>query len=372
MTDKITELTPEQEKLLQEYADTWFKIGTSTDPTNRERVVELMKEGYQMVDKVAPNVVFCQSPFAATRAIQIWEPVSRALLEMTGVQVEGDEREEEFLAMRAEVASELAAFYVANYLGKNFESNRILNALGAFREDVDIERLKTIALDPETIDTPNGHYLWGCHDAYWIAYYRFCEELGVKYDDDATMRLHFLEKVAKEMMWWWPFDEAVFVCDRPQELHWEGEQLHNETGPALRFRDGWSIYVIDGIRIEPYIIENPELITAEKVRAENNIEVRRFMVERYPGGPGQYLSDINAEIVDTDQVPTDKNDPNAPYLMRALIRAENELYLVGTDGSTRRTYYMNLDPELDIKTCKQAHESIMPFETQEDSIKTQG
>jgi hypothetical protein len=62
-----------------------------------------------------------------------------------------------------------------------------------------------------------------------------------------------------------------------------------------------------------------------------------------------------------DTVKINPFDPNSESIPRALIRDKhNNVYFVGTDGSTHRTYYMNIPNT--IKTCIEAHNSISPID----------
>ena len=48
-------------------------------------------------------------------------------------------------------------------------------------------------------------------------------------------------------MWWWPYRQFCIVSERPSEVHTaDGPHLHNDAGPAVRFRDGWCVWAIDG------------------------------------------------------------------------------------------------------------------------------
>lgn len=51
---------------------------------------------------------------------------------------------------------------------------------------------------------------------------------------------------------WWGFEHAVILTDRPAEIHCSDRLLLRRTdGPAAVYRDGWSVYAIDGHAVEP-------------------------------------------------------------------------------------------------------------------------
>lgn len=72
-------------------------------------------------------------------------------------------------------------------------------------------------------------------------------------------------------------------------------RLHQASGPALAFRDGYMVYAWHGVRVPAQVIEHPETLTVEQITAESNAEVRRVMLERF--GLDRYFQAIGAERV---------------------------------------------------------------------------
>ena len=136
--------------------------------------------------------------------------------------------------------------------------------------------------------------------------------------------------------------------------------MHNRKGPAILYGDGFSVYSIHGVRIPSWIIETPEKMTVEDIKKETNAEVRRLMREFY--GEGKYLHDIGAKIIDTDSITVDKYAPKGTHIIRTLIEDDEGIrYLIGSDGSTTRTYYMQTDRQNPPNTCVEAHEQLSGF-----------
>jgi hypothetical protein len=205
--------------------------------------------------------------------------------------------------------------------------------------------------------------LWGSIDIYWIGYIRFLSTIeGIEADADNMALLDIWEELAKSCGWWYVVDEQTCViCDRPQEVHWnDSAMLHNDKDMAVRFRDGWGIYSYGGVRIEKsksWIITNPETITIDAIRKEQNAEIRRIMQEQM--GIPKYLDESGAKVIDMDSVKVVEGleDTMPRCLMEDM---DGRRFLVGTDGSTKRVYYMEVDPDVD--TCVAAHNSISPFD----------
>jgi len=191
--------------------------------------------------------------------------------------------------------------------------------------------------------------LYGQHDAAWLSFYDFMEEVvGL----DCIKPLHGLMKIAQSAGWWWAFDELAIMSERPCQLHRDAQnRLHNETGVAIQYPDGWGLYSWHGVTIKEAVIMDPKSLSPDIIKAEVNIEVRRIMIERY--GVGDYLHGIKAEIVQMDATTALGGAP------RMLLKepGENGLrYLCATDGSTERVYFMSVPPT--VNTCKEAHEAI--------------
>jgi hypothetical protein len=129
-------------------------------------------------------------------------------------------------------------------------------------------------------------------------------------------------------------------------------RLHREDGAAVE-SDVEPLYFWHGVLVPPHAIERPESLTVEEIRNESNAEVRRALRERM--GQGRYLREIGAKLIDADY-----EGAKAGAAPRALLEDdERRHYLVGTDGSTRRVYYMEVPATS--KTCREAHEALCGF-----------
>ena len=190
---------------------------------------------------------------------------------------------------------------------------------------------------------------WWCnYAAYWPAYYSFFRDvLGLKFKDDHDVE----ERLVKSCDCVVFGEKVIFVSERPIEIHRNSDgNRHCEDGPAIRYADGWSVYSLDAHDIPGWIIEHPEQITVEKIEGEGNAETKRIMMERF--GYGKYLAETEAKVLDVSVLKKEYSETT-----RALMRTKDgQKWLVGSDGSTQRVYYMPV-PE-SAKTCREAHEAI--------------
>ena len=93
-------------------------------------------------------------------------------------------------------------------------------------------------------------------------------------------------------------EEFSMVCDFPEIISRDSQNRpHSNTGPSHRWRDGWSLYHIHGVRVPEYVVTRPQEITIGLIRSETNAEVRRVMIGRY--GYSRYCKDAGLTLVDS-------------------------------------------------------------------------
>jgi len=97
-------------------------------------------------------------------------------------------------------------------------------------------------------------------------------------------------------------EDFAFVCGLPREIHVDVEaHLHCESGPAIRWEDGYSQYYWHGISIQSQWIDEPLSITREDFLSERNAEKRRVLHEIL--GTDRLVEILDLEIVDVKKVP---------------------------------------------------------------------
>ncbi|MFG1854906.1 DUF6745 domain-containing protein [Actinomadura geliboluensis] len=172
----------------------------------------------------------------------------------------------------------------------------------------------------------------GQHDAPWLALF---ESLG-RLDGP----LSGLAEVARSAGWWWPYERLVILSERPSELHRdEPGRLHRGDGPALAYPDGFALHAWRGMPIPPDFVASLTGLTADRISAEANAELRRVMLEIF--GYDRYLAETGARPLHRDEtgvlwsidLPGDE-----PVVMVEVVNSTPE-----PDG-TYRTYYLRVPP----------------------------
>lgn len=131
-----------------------------------------------------------------------------------------------------------------------------------------------------------------------------------------------------------------FLCEPPTAATVnERNQLHNDSGAAMEFRDGFKLFAWGGVVIPPEAIEATQDISIERIDKEQNAEVRRILIQQY--GLERYLQDSGARQIDADEfgVLYKKSLPNdEPVVVVKVTNRTPE-----PDGS-RKFYFLRVPP----------------------------
>lgn len=92
-----------------------------------------------------------------------------------------------------------------------------------------------------------------------------------------------LIECAKEIGWWIPYSNAVFVSNKPKtswKLLGDRRVLHGDGQPAIYYNDHFKIYAFNGVQIpEDYGSVPSAQWKPEWLLAEQNAEVRRVLIQ---------------------------------------------------------------------------------------------
>jgi hypothetical protein len=191
------------------------------------------------------------------------------------------------------------------------------------------------------------HICYGNHDAEWLSFYDCLRnEVDLK---DETEKLAGLTEAAELLGWFIPTEDYCIVCERPSEIHLnEDGRLHNVDGPALSYSDGFCLYRVSGVRVPKWFVEEKERITADAINSEDNVELRRAMIDIF--GPDKYLLSAGELVC--------KDEWGALY--RKEVEGDEDILMVHVIDSTPlpsgegKKYMLRVPPNEGIETPKAA------------------
>ncbi|MFB7383396.1 DUF6745 domain-containing protein [Kitasatospora purpeofusca] len=326
----------------------WRATAAATGPADRAGVERAVRAAYRAAGLAEPaDIRWFGSPLAAAEAaLELraagastvreavrtlpWEAVRRQAVERTGAVG--------WPPLWALTGGELGP--VTNAL-----ADRIRAAL-----------LDRLAPDPAVGDVPPGDAgvarerrtaarlalldaVRGQHDAPWFAGFEAAGVLGA--EGAAGAGIAALAEVARTTGWWWPYADTVLISERPTALHRdEAGRLDRADGPALEYSDGFALHAWRGMPVPAEFLAGLGTVTVERIRTEENAELRRVLLEHY--GYERYLADSGAEPMHRDetgvlwriQLPDDE-----PVVMVEVVNSTAE-----PDG-TFRTYWLRVPPD---------------------------
>lgn len=275
----IENLTPEQEALLPVYRDKWLSIGLSTERANRAEAEDGVRLAYELQGLKAPErFIWAESPMGGI--------VAQAYL-LAGLE------QPENLLEAAENPHPDAKAHMSSW------SSAVI-------------------------------------DQGWSVYYSSWFDTMSMIGVTGTEQWAGLQKVAENAYWWWAFDDAAVLTERPTELHRdELNRLHSEDGMAIRFSDGWGFYSWHGTRVPEWVVLEPSV---ERAMKEPNTEIRRSALESlgWEAAIDQLVGEHGAELVGIAEDPGNAPNMLELYSLPDSIYEEDVNVLLVVNGSPDR------------------------------------
>ncbi|MFI8106058.1 DUF6745 domain-containing protein [Streptomyces sp. NPDC086023] len=312
-------------------ADGWRAVAAATGPADRAAAEAGVRLAYRTAGLAEPaRILWADSPRAALGLLG--DPDGPWGTEARGRSVRDEVRSAPWAAERARLSGALGPqgwsrrwALTGARLWENTErlADRIRTGL--------VEELAEDAGEEAEIRLLLLDAVLGQHDAAWLS----------AYDTGAGTPLEGVAAVAAAAGWWWPYERLAVVCERAVELHRdEAGRLDRGDGPALAFPDGFALYAWRGMPVPADLLSGLATLTPERIREEENAELRRVMLEHY--GYERYLEESGAEPVHRD---------GTGVLWRIPLPDDEDVVMVEVVNSTpepdgtSRTYWLRVPPE---------------------------
>lgn len=198
--------------------------------------------------------------------------------------------------------------------------------------------------------------VYGPHDGHWFAYFDLLWEQRKEPRVEKILPLFDLAKVCG---WWAAYSENCILQDRHSEIHFnDRDQLHNEAGPSIAWRDGVKLWHINGVEVDEQIVMKPETQTLQQITKEENMEVKRLRAERF--GWVNYLKGVNAKRIDLRENPIEFTEEKLYSVKEGLHepprggRNDDNMgnILLCVCPSTAKVFALEVPPT--VRTCKDA------------------
>jgi hypothetical protein len=342
---KVDSLTDAQWDDARAVRDEYLAASNCTDPADRPTAESAISRMYELASHKVPQFIWCQSPAAVRLVIRMLSPrAGGPLAGALGRQLDSSletslvrEVDESLrrslkgalggelrrvlklrLGGRSLIASQLFAASADNVMWRPLQS-LLTQPLG---ESVR-ESLQGMLWPPDPDPhwnppqerEPRSAYPWnrsGGQFESWMTEFDIVRRLGlVTYGHEDDERLDLWCALTRSCGWWLAYQDICIVAERPAVVcaeapgAWSHARLHCPDGPAITFRDGWSVHSWHGTAVPASLIEDGW--DAAAIMRERNAEVRRCAIEKLgwnefehylirvasapdPGNPGQVLT----------------------------------------------------------------------------------
>ena len=319
---RIEKLPAELERRLPEIRDDWLRVGLSTQPADRPEAEAAIDEVYAAGGLKPPRLkIWLRSPLEGAWGAVILKN-GRGIGAQVRAQVRDQVRDQVWAQVGAQVRDQVW--------------DQVWAQVGAQVRDQVWDQVGA------QVWAQVGAAGYGQHDANWLAWLETFDGLVSQVE-----RTKGLRRLARACGWWWPFENAVILTERPTILaRDDANRLHSDIGPALQYPDGFSIYAWHGLRIPEKFITERDKITVEQIEAESNTEHRRVLLEIF--GFARYEKERGAKLIAVDEL---HGKPRR--LMEIKIGRDRLRYVHVVNGSnepdgTRREFH--LGAQRDVKT----------------------
>ena len=248
---KIKSLTDAQRNQFKPWVKKWIGIGMNTKEANWEIAEENIRKCYQFAN-LNPNIpiIRVQSPIAGALAVPIIANIlvgDSEILSEVDIAVDSEVRSAVDSSVNSSVHSEVLA-KIKN--GKIF-----------------------------------WHYWIG--GRFWISYQSYLSFLmdvcGLELSKDITERYLAYRNVQTSIGYWWPNKNFVIVSNSPEFIKTNPQgKLHSENSMAIKYRDGWGLYMLNGIKVPKYLVmtDSDKLDIGFFIK-EKNADVRAEFIRKY-------------------------------------------------------------------------------------------
>jgi len=247
-------LTPQQKKLLAVYRDKWIRVGLCCEPVNPVLAQEVTNYLYWHIlkrQKKGKNVPVYLAPSPRHAWVAVW------------------------LATKKEIS----------------DPEKLRKEVSLWQQKATAEERKK-CFSSFVWPYVDGHFY-----VHWFAFYDYCEQvLGVKYPNKEEYEWY---KKTTKLGLVYPLEGICIISDRPKKIYMKDNTvLHREDGPAIEYRDGWGVYMLNNIRMPKWaVMTPPEKIDLQIVLNYHNTDVQRELIRKV--GYDRILKATDAQVLET-------------------------------------------------------------------------
>ncbi|MEG4531968.1 DUF6745 domain-containing protein [Microcoleus sp. D2_18a_D3] len=263
------------EDLMLVYEEKWMPIMYSTEPIDREKAAEAVKEAYRIIEEKKPEIIFCNSLYEGAHLVISGDQSINQLSEEFGVNLY-----QQFCEQRHNYVDCLVPKQISLQLFA-----QLLRKLGSNSSNIPYDIFSNV----EKILAPINYYLDSEYKHKYIDPIKMARYMAVcdfffaelKCNNPNSINWQKLLFFTTHCGWIFPYKKVCIVCDRPRILSFDSQhRLHAEGSPAIQFADGYSLYSYHGVTLpEKYGKIYPNEWQPKWLLSEENAELKRVLIQ---------------------------------------------------------------------------------------------
>lgn len=202
----------------------------------------------------------------------------------------------------------------------------------------------------QMLSTEQPGFIYGSQDAAWLSFYAFFKnETEVTGLDDIQPLIDLLGKCSFVL----PYENICFVSQNLSKICMMNGRLHNTTGPAWSYADGFCGYSLDGVAVPKFVIDcinganNYEEILKIKNAEQRMVAIRHVGIQHF-------MKEFKGREI--DQFGLVQDDGRPEYVLHEVTIAGNkEKLLEMKNPSEPKRHYEFVVPET--KSAQEAYVS---------------
>lgn len=257
-------LTKKQEDGVIEWKNHCLSIGRDTSPVDKQTTEKSGKKFYKILGKKEPSFRYFQSPFQMQIAINTFKDSARCIV-------------------MDNVWSNIVDNIWYNIMS-NIPKNIVDNIKGDISGSIGGSIRGNIWRNIWDNITGDAHmYSWCQHDINWIGYYKYYTKYGLLKQDENFDIIDIWYDLAKSCGWCYTYENMVFVCEKPCEIHLNDKgRLHKDGDMALKYSDGHGLYVLNGVQVPKYLVITPTGgLDVSFFQKEKNADIKAQFIRKY-------------------------------------------------------------------------------------------
>ena len=248
----IEKLTEEQKGKFKEYVDKYIKIGLRTDSIDKQKCINSVNNIYKhILNKKEVPIFFAESPLSGWLIVKI-------------------------------------LYYILSKSNSDSVSDSVWDSVRASVRDSVRASVSDSVWD----------FIWPYIDGHFYSsffgFYDYMHEvLSIKLIDKYYI---YKESLNFELMY--PMDEFCVITNNPEWIHLNNQgKLHSEKIAAIRYRDGFEIYALNGVRVpKEIVLTSADELDCNLILKEKNVEVRREIIRKV--GIDRIIKDLKCNELD--------------------------------------------------------------------------